>query len=603
MSCISMSVGLGNVWRFPFTAYENGGGAFLLPYLLVLVLIGRPLYLLELGLGQFCSGGCIRVWELAPGFKGVGYGQVLATACVLSYYCSLIALALRFLVDCFSAELPWTICDSSLQLPGQECIPSGANRGNSSSTNLTLVTSAEQYFKAGVLKESGDMLGMPDPALSLCLVSCWVLLYFSLARGVSGSGKVAYFTAIFPYMVMLLLLVRGLTLPGALKGLKFFFTPSWSRLLDPGVWYAALTQSFFSLGVGFGQVSTYSSYNRFHHDSYKDALIISVADTFTSLLAGTIIFSILGHLSFELGVPITQVVKSGAGLAFVSYPEVIAKFDTLFPLAPQVFGVLFFLMLITLGFGSALGLASNVITALQDSWPSASRRLVTMMVSISGVLLGLLYLTPGGQGLLELVDYYGGSLLVIILTLVEIMVVAWLYGAQNILKDLSIMLGTHLGHYWKVCWEFIIPSFLVFVLSYFLYSHTPVSYNGSPLPWPAQAAGLALTVTGATLVPLVLGVSLLKRGWGVLRPSMGWGPREVEDREEWERNRVQQDRKVDTVVMAEEGRVRVDLLETEILMNHLSEDFGEDFDLPCCTIQEGDNGKAVEDDISIKPDS
>ena len=198
------------------------------------------------------------------------------------------------------------------------------------------------------------------------------LMLSSVRKGVSSSGKVAYFTAIFPYVVMLALLVRGLTLPGAVRGLLFFFTPQWEKLYSLQVWYAAVTQSFFSLSVGFGTLTTYSSYNKFRHKTDKDALIISFADTFTSLLAGTVIFSILGHLAYELDLPVEQVVKSGAGLAFVSYPEVLAKFD----FVPQLFAVLFFLMLITLGLGSAVGFISAVTTTIYDAFPGVDQKLL-----------------------------------------------------------------------------------------------------------------------------------------------------------------------------------------------------------------------------------
>merc|ERR1719260_424011 len=239
--------------------------------------------------------------------------------------------------------------------------------------NVTAVSSAEQYFRVGVLKEDTDLssgLGWPDPTLTGCLAVCWLLLYLSLKDGVSSSGKVAYFTAIFPYCVMLTLLVRGLTLPGADKGLLFFFTPQWEKLGSLKVWYAAVTQSFFSLSVGFGTLTTYASYNKFRHNTSRDALIISFADTFTSLLAGTVIFSILGHLAHELDLPVEEVVKSGAGLAFVSYPEVLAKFD----FVPQFFAVLFFLMLITLGLGSAVGFMSAVTTTICDSFPETNKQ-------------------------------------------------------------------------------------------------------------------------------------------------------------------------------------------------------------------------------------
>ena len=128
--------------------------------------------------------------------------------------------------------------------------------------------------------------GLPDLKLTGCLAVCYVVLFLTLWKGVASSGKVAYFTAIFPYIVLFTLLGRGVTLPGAINGIMFYITPQWGELLNIKVWYAAVTQSFFSLSVGFGALFTYSSYNDFKHNVYRDALIISFADTFTSLLAG-----------------------------------------------------------------------------------------------------------------------------------------------------------------------------------------------------------------------------------------------------------------------------------------------------------------------------
>merc|ERR1712154_443671 len=251
--------------------------------------------------------------------RGIGYGQLLASASVMSYYCSLIGLSIYYLVASCQATLPWTLCHEHLQEDGRICVPSNTNLSELADMNNTVVSS-EQYFNREVLKAAADLsegIGLPDPALAGCLLATWIFIFISLAKGVQSSGKLAYFNALFPYAVMFVLLVKGLTLDGALDGLKFFFKPDWSKLAEPQVWYAAVTQSFFSLGVGFGALTTYSSYNKFRHNSYKDGVIISVADTFTSILAGTIIFAILGHLSHELEKPIEEVVKSGASLAFV----------------------------------------------------------------------------------------------------------------------------------------------------------------------------------------------------------------------------------------------------------------------------------------------
>ena len=314
------------------------------------------------------------------------------------------------------------------------------------------------------------------------------------------------------------------------QGLVYFFTPQWERLLEPGVWYAAVTQSFFSLGVGFGVIVTYSSYNKFHHNSYRDALIISIADTLTSILAGTIIFAILGHLSHELGVPITQVVRSGAGLAFVSYPEVIAKFDV----APQLFSVLFFLMLITLGLGSAMGMISNIITVVCDALPARSRLLITASICLLGLLSGLLYVTPGGQGLLGLVDYYGGSLLVLALALVEVLGVAWVYGVSTIIRDLNIMLNRNLGWYWRLCWGLVAPVVLAVILGYSVSDYTPVTHNHTPLPVHYQVSGWLITVLGFMFVPVFILINIYRKGFKLaFRDVSGWRPAREDDCSYW----------------------------------------------------------------------
>ena len=212
---------------------------------------------------------------MVPAVSGVGYGQLIGTASVVSYYCSLIALSLHYLGSSFQSVLPWTVCHPYLSQEDLFCITSSMNSSDNIN-NRTVISAAEQYFKQGVLKAKDDIsdgIGTPDLELAACLAGCWVLLFLTLWKGVASSGKVAYFTAIFPYVVLITLLIRGLTLPGAADGILFYITPKWSELLNMKVWYAAVTQSFFSLSTGFGALITYSSYNDFKHNSYRDALI------------------------------------------------------------------------------------------------------------------------------------------------------------------------------------------------------------------------------------------------------------------------------------------------------------------------------------------
>ncbi|CAG5100919.1 Similar to NAAT1: Sodium-dependent nutrient amino acid transporter 1 (Drosophila pseudoobscura pseudoobscura) [Cotesia congregata] len=240
MSCIAMSIGLGNIWRFPFTAYENGGGAFLIPYIIVLFLVGKPFYYLEMIMGQFTSRSSVKMWAAVPGFRGVGWAQMFSMLSVGTYYCSLMSVTLVYLFASFSSELPWATCQPDW---GNNCVDSQKKEGSNitvqSLVNMTnMKSSAELYFTKSVLKEKDnidDGIGWPDWKLTLCLLASWLCIFSVLVRGVKSSGKAAYFLALFPYVIMIALLVRAVTLEGAVDGIIFFIKPNWAKLFDPSV--------------------------------------------------------------------------------------------------------------------------------------------------------------------------------------------------------------------------------------------------------------------------------------------------------------------------------------------------------------------------------
>ena len=294
LSIISMSVGLGNVWRFPYTAYENGGGAFLFPYILLVTLISRPLYFLESCLGQFSSNGIVGVWEMVPLFRGIGFGQALSSCYIAPYYTSLISLAIYYFFVSFRSVLPWTLCNPNVKI---NSIVQCQDRYNVSNDNgsmaflnkifvggnnetyqrrsdkeVRVISPAEEYFSYEVLKVKEsieDGIGIPDAALVGCLALCHAILFVSMYKGAESLGKASYINAIFPYIVLLVLTIKCLTLPGALDGLELLFIPKWEALLDIRVWYNAITQSFFSLGIGNGTVLSYASFNPYRHNLYR----------------------------------------------------------------------------------------------------------------------------------------------------------------------------------------------------------------------------------------------------------------------------------------------------------------------------------------------
>ncbi|EDV98124.1 sodium-dependent nutrient amino acid transporter 1 [Drosophila grimshawi] len=534
MSCIALSVGLGNVWRFPFIALENGGGAFLIPYLIVLVLVGKPVYYLEMLLGQFSSRGSVKVYDFSPIMRGIGYGQVLATGIVTTFYATLMALTLRYFVESFYSTLPWSYCREEW---GSSCLDSAPQHEDdttvSGNHSTIRTTSAEFYFNKIVLHEKesiDDGIGYPSWSLALTLAAAWIIIASIMFRGVKSSGRASYFLAIFPYVVMLILLVRALTLPGALDGVVYFLKPQWHKLIEPQVWYAAVTQVFFSLAICFGNIVMYSSYNRFGHNIYRDANIITTLDTFTSLLSGIIIFGILGNLAYENNTTdISSVVNGGPGLAFISYPDAISKFKLL----PQVFSVLFFLMLFVLGIGSNVGMVSCLTTVLKDQFTKLKQWQIVLPISIVGYLLGLMYITPGGQFLLNLLDFYGATFVALVLAIFELLAIGWVYGVKRVCRDVEFMLGIKTSKYYRICWAVITPLLMTSILIYMLALYEPLKYKDyTYLPgiyvfgWCLSAFGVGQLIFWA--IPAVrrqpVDLSLWQRIRKAFEPLPDWGP-------------------------------------------------------------------------------
>ncbi|XP_062534252.1 sodium-dependent nutrient amino acid transporter 1-like isoform X1 [Armigeres subalbatus] len=528
MSCIALSVGLGNVWRFPFTALENGGGAFVIPYLIVLLLVGRPIYYLEMLIGQFSSRGAIEVYDAAPAMRGIGYGQIYSTFIVMTYYASIMGVTMRYLVASFGDPLPWGECREEWNAT---CVDSSLSEFADNS-NDKKVSSAELYFIKDVLNEVpnlDDGIGNPGWRLVICLLAPWTCICLILVKGIKSSGKASYFLAIFPYVVMLVLLIRACTLEGASQGMLYFIKPQWDRIMDANVWYSAVTQVFFSLTVCFGNVLMYSSYNRFGNNVYRDVTIVTVLDTCTSILAGLIVFGIVGHLAHVLKTPeIANVVRGGPGLAFVTYPDAIAKFQ----FWPQFFAVAFFFMLFVLGIGSNVGMATTIMTVVRDRFPHLKAWPVALVIAIIGYGVGIIYTTPGGQYLLDFLDFYGASFVALVLAVFEMITFAWIYGVGRLCRDIEFMLGIKTGLYWRLCWGLLTPAMLIAILLYHIATYGPFTYNGYVFSNGMYAFGWCVFAVGVLQLPAWALHAVLHRkepSWkdrilNCFKPLHHWGP-------------------------------------------------------------------------------
>ncbi|XP_052285937.1 sodium- and chloride-dependent glycine transporter 2-like isoform X2 [Dreissena polymorpha] len=486
LSCIGLSVGLGNVWRFSYLAYENGGAAFVIAYLILQILIGKPMYMMELIISQYSGRGPTGIWAMNPSAKGIGIAMGLISLVASIYYNVIIAYTLYYLFASMQKVLPWTkcrdewldygcvektthkleTCTGNVTLDqGVKCLCSLTNytfnEGLSvNCTNTTNTAVAELYFYKTVIQKAPNMypsdMGAPIWQLALCLLLAWIIVVVCLIKGIKSSGKVVYFTATFPYVILIILLIRGCLLDGAIDGIKYFIVPEWKKLASLDVWAAAAGQMFFSLSVAFGGILMFGSYNKFKNNVYGDALLISSMDLITSIIAGFVIFANLGGMAKQIGVGVKDVAKGGYGLAFVAYPEALSK------LPPnQLWSILFFFMLFTLGLDSQFGFLETTLVCIQDEFPRL-RKYKTHMCIGFGVALYLIALpciTPGGDYVVTLMDFFGSDFSVLFIAVCESIAIMWVYGVKRFMKDCEYMLGhaPRPMYFWGFCWSVCAP--------------------------------------------------------------------------------------------------------------------------------------------------
>ncbi|XP_025408814.1 sodium-dependent noradrenaline transporter-like [Sipha flava] len=574
LSIIGFAVDLANIWRFPYLCYRNGGGAFLIPYFLMLIFGAVPLFYMELILGQFNRQGPISVWKnVCPLFKGVGFCAVLVAFYVSFYYNVIIGWSLYFLAmstTSSSGQLPWVHCNNTWNT--NSCVEqkdddwaaviNGSNqnynylpRMHANGSLLVMLdgtsdtgsnfndqsSPAAEYFHRGVLgmqmSDGLNELGYPKWQLALCVFIVYVMLYLSLFKGVKSSGIVVWGTATLPYLVLTILLIRGLMLPGSLTGITYYLQPELYRLLDTQVWVDAAVQIFYSVGAGFGVHLSYASYNNIKNNCYTDCLITTAVNCFTSFFSGFVIFTYLGFMSHKQHKPISSVATEGPGLVFQVYPEAVATLP-----GSNIWAMLFFFMSITLGIDSAMGGLECVITGLMDEfngffkkqkWPR--ERFTFAVIGIS-FCVALINVTPGGIYMLHLLDTYAAGISLLCSALFECLAVSWFYGLEKFCDDVENMIGHRPGLYWRICWKFISPMFIIGVVTFALIYHQPLTYNGYVYPEWAEWLGWTLAFSSILMIPGMAIVQMCRAN-GSFKKRLAYNITPASEHESMEKNK------------------------------------------------------------------
>uniref|UniRef100_A0A8C4NJS6 Solute carrier family 6 member 17 n=1 Tax=Eptatretus burgeri TaxID=7764 RepID=A0A8C4NJS6_EPTBU len=473
--------------------------------------------------------GSVGVWTyISSKLGGIGYTSCLVCYYVAMYYNVIICWSFFYFFNSFQSPLPWATCpvfqNATVTVVEPECQKSSAT---------TFFWYRETLDISNSISEGGDL----NWRVTLCLLLAWLVVGLAMIRGIQSSGKVMYFSSIFPYGVLFCFLVRGLLLEGAFDGIKHMFMPKLEVMAEPQVWRDAATQVFFALGLGFGGVIAFSSYNKRDNNCHFDALLVSFINFLTSVLATLVVFAVLGFKAniinnqciatntdqiqklLESGevsadliprhINLTSVSASdyqqmydilrsvheetfgalglhpcvledelnkavqGTGLAFIAFTEAI----THFPASP-FWSIMFFLMLINLGLGSMFGTMEGIVTSVTDTF-KIRKEFVTMGSCLIAFMLGLLFVQRSGNYFVTMFDDYSATLPLIIIVILENIAVSWVYGTQKFMDDLKDMIGYYPPTIYKYMWTYISPIVMIAMLlaSIVQMSLTPPSYS------------------------------------------------------------------------------------------------------------------------------
>jgi NSS family neurotransmitter:Na+ symporter len=471
MAAVGSAVGLGNAWRFPGMAYQNGGGAFLIPFLIALLTAGIPVLSMEISIGKkYQAGAPSAMRQMNKKFEWIGWWGVVTAFCITAYYSVVVAWVINYMGK--SLTSPW------------------------------LEKASSDVFLGDVLQVSNSMfeLGGFSPTVLISLAIAWLAIWYCIRHGVHSVGSVINYTVVLPVILLILLIFRAVTLPGSLEGLKYYLTPDWSALLDVKVWAAAYGQVFFSLSILFSIMIAYGSYLPKDSEVTKDALIIAFSDAAMSFLSGFAAFGTLGYLSNVSGTPISEMKHTGIMLAFVTYPEALAAMPG-GKWVVIVLSLIFFLLLFTLAIDSAFSIVEAMVTALVDKF-GFDKKKATVALCLAGFLASLIYATRAGLYWLDIVDHFVNDFNLIAIGVVECVAFGWIYGASKIREDMNKTSRFKYGKWWDVCIRYICPIVLFWIAVSFLYENIKNPYDGYPL------LNLAVGGWGVVVLTVVAGFVL-----------------------------------------------------------------------------------------------
>ncbi len=433
LAAIGSAVGLGNIWRFPYIAASNGGGAFLLPYFFAIITAGIPIVMLEYTIGKTYKGGApVSLARMNKKFEWLGWLQVMVAFLIMVYYFAIVVWTVSYIG--FSFTQSW-------------------------GTDTTAF-----FLKYIGLSENPRTLGGLQTNLIPPFLIVWALTAYILFKGVSkGIEKACQICIPLLFFLIVILVVRGLTLPGAFDGLEYMFKPDWSALTKSSVWVAAYGQIFFSLSIAFAIMIAYSSYLPKKTDVVNSAIITATTNHGFEIFAGIGVFAIMGYMAFQQGKTVNDIAGAGVGLAFMTFPTAISSL----PALNAVFGFCFFGALFTAGITSLVSICQAVISGMQDKFQMTHKQSTTTVL-VPAFLLSILFITGAGLHILDIVDAFTNQIGIAVCGFLEVLLIAWFFNPETLRKEANSFSNFSVGKWWTFSLKFI----TVIVLGYMTLSNT-----------------------------------------------------------------------------------------------------------------------------------
>ncbi|MEA4854692.1 MAG: sodium-dependent transporter [Christensenella sp.] len=445
-AAIGSAVGLGNAWRFAGQVYQNGGGAFLLPYIIAIFAIGIPVLMMELAIGKkYKLGAPSAMAAMNPKFEWIGWAGVIIAFIVAAYYSTLVAWVVDYIVASFT--MAW----------GGDPV---------------------SFFNNTILHLSnspGNLQGFSLPVL-IGLIVTWVVVILCMRRGIEKMAKIVKWIVIIPVIILVIMCFQAVNMPGASEGIRYYITPDWSALGNFDVWRAAFGQVAYSMSILFALMITYGSFLNKNSDIPKDSLVIGLADMGISLLAGFVVFSTLGYLSFESGVPIDGLNFQGVKLAFITYPQALSVFPG-GQMVGIIFSLLFFIMLFALAIDSLFSIVQTVSTAFSDKFKIRPKKAL-YITCVACFALALLFVTNAGLYWLDIVDHFVNEGNLLFMGIFETIAVCWFFGIPKLRKFINSSTSIKLGKWWDVLLKYICPVVFIVLAASFLVSNILTPYGG-----------------------------------------------------------------------------------------------------------------------------